>query len=108
MGRKIGLLNIDDVKLALEAVGIAAAALQHLDSIRARRYTNENAFLHAPGVIAAMRAQIVFQLMIHNPGRHQEGQFAQAGELMLFGEQRSAIGGGCLAGKDFVWQGRRR
>src|SRR5437879_11398275 len=70
--RKGGLLHIDHIKFALEAVRIPAAALQHLCGVRSRCDTNEDAFLHTPGRIHAMRTQIILELAVDDACGDQE------------------------------------
>ncbi len=53
--RKCGLLYVHDMKFTLKAVSIAAPALQHLGSIGSWSHANQNALLHAPGLIHPMR-----------------------------------------------------
>ncbi len=48
------LLHMDDVEFALEAIRVAAATFQNVSGVRSRSDADQNALLHAPGLILAV------------------------------------------------------
>ena len=89
--RKGRLLHIDDIKFALEAVCVPAAAFQHLGRARLGGDADQDAFLHTPRPIHAMRSQIALELAVDYASGDEQRQFPEPGKLMPFREPRGAV-----------------
>src|SRR5260370_32368 len=90
-------MHVDDVKFALEAMGIPAAAFEHLGRVRSRGDADENALLYSPRRIDAMRPQIGLKLTVDHACSDQERQLPEPRKLMFLGEPRGAVCGGSSA-----------
>src|SRR5260370_6451852 len=90
-------MHVDDVKFALEAIGIPAAAFEHLGRVRSRGDADENALLYSPRRIYAMRPQIGLKLTVDHACSGQERQLPEPRKLMFLGEPRGAVCGGSSA-----------
>ena len=78
------------MKIAVEAVGLAAAAADHDGGVGARGDADEDALVGAIDLLAALPAQVALELLVDDLGGEQQGDLAQLGEL-AFEERR--IGG---------------
>ena len=91
-GGQVLLRHVDGEQLAVEAIGVAAAAGQHLGGVRARRHADEDPLLRAPGRLDAVQPQVGFELAIDDVGRQQQRALAKLRQLTCASMPASRLG----------------
>jgi hypothetical protein len=81
--RELRLLDIDREQLAVEPLGIALAACDHLGRVRPRCHANKKPLLGSPLCGNASTFKICFQLPVYHVGSRKKRQLAKRPELIL-------------------------
>ena len=84
------LPDVDDVQVAVEAVGLPSPAADHQRRVRARRDADEDALVGAVDLLDSRAAQVVRELVVDHLRGQQQRDLAQLGELALQPRPRRA------------------
>ncbi len=90
-GGPLRAIQMNGNELAVEAVAIASAAVEHAFEVGIGREPNGDALLRPPELLDAVAGEVTLELLIYHIGGEEQGDFSKFGQLVL-GEAATSIG----------------